>query len=77
MNANWIYVEEGSFLWRDTNCNVDIICSSIDDTKCKKYDIETVMEHNDRTMLLVGESGMGKSVFLPHMEHEIKKRLGY
>jgi putative ribosome biogenesis GTPase RsgA len=77
MNANWIYVEEGSFLWRDTNCNVDIICGSIDDTKCKKYDIETVMEHNDRTTLLVGESGMGKSMFLPHMEHEIKKRLGY
>jgi hypothetical protein len=30
------------------------------------------MEHNDRTMLLVAEPGMGKSTFLSHMEH-IKK----
>jgi len=24
-NLHWIHVEEGSFLWRDWNCNVDII----------------------------------------------------
>jgi ABC-type phosphate/phosphonate transport system ATPase subunit len=30
------------------------------------------MEHN--STMLVAESGMGKSTFLSHMEHEIKKR---
>jgi len=73
-NAHWIHVEEGSFLWRDMNCNIDISRSYTDNTKCKKYDIQTVTEHNDRTMLLVAELGMGKSTFLSPMEHEIKKR---
>jgi len=31
------------------------------------------MAHNDRTMLLVAEPGMGKSTFLSYMAHEIKK----
>jgi len=67
-------VEEGSFLWRDSNCNIDIIRRYIDDTKCKNYDIESVMDQSDRTMLVVAEPGMGKSTFLSHMEYEIKKR---
>jgi ABC-type multidrug transport system ATPase subunit len=31
------------------------------------------MEHNDITLLLAAEPGMGKSTFLSCMEHEIKK----
>jgi len=73
-NVHWIHVEEGSFLWRDTNGNIDIIRRYIDNTKCKKYnDMKSVMEHNDRTLLLVAEPGMGKSTFLSYMAHEIKK----
>ena len=66
-------MEESFFLWRDSNSNIDIIRSYTDETKCRKYDIEIVMEQSDRTMLLVAEPGMGKSTFLSHMEHEIKK----
>jgi predicted NACHT family NTPase len=66
-------VEEGSLLWRDTNCNIDIIRRYIDNTKCENYVMESVVEHNDRTMLLVAEPGMGKSIFLSYMAHEIKK----
>jgi hypothetical protein len=72
-NVHWIHMEEGSFLWRESNCNIDIIRRNIDDTKCKEYDIKSVMEHNERMMLLVAEPGMGKSTFLSCMEHEIKK----
>jgi ankyrin repeat protein len=72
-NLHWIHMEDGSFLWRESNCNIDIIRRYIDDAKCKKYDIKILMEHNDRTMLLVAEPGMGKSTFLSYMEHEIKK----
>ena len=73
-NVHWIHVEGNDFLWRDTNSNIDIIRRYIDDTKCRKYDKEIVMEQSDRTMLLVAEPGMGKSTFLSHMEQEIKKR---
>jgi hypothetical protein len=73
-NVHWIHVEEGSFLWRDSKSTTDIILRYVDETKCRKYDIESVMEQNDRTMLLVAEPGMGKSTFLSHMEHEFKKR---
>ena len=66
-------MEESSFLWRGTNSNIDIIRRYIEDTKCNKYDITRVMELSERTMLLVAEPGMGKSTFLSHMEHEIKK----
>lgn len=66
-------MEDGTLLWRESNCDIDIIRRYIDDTKCKKYDIKSVMEHNDRTMLLVTEPGMGKSTFLSYMENEIKK----
>ena len=73
-NVHWIHVEEGSFLWRDSKGSIDIIRRYIDDTKCREYDVESVMEESDRTMLLVAEPGMGKSTFLSCMEHEIKKR---
>jgi hypothetical protein len=53
-------VEECSLLWRDTNGNVDIISRYIDNTKCEKYDMKRVLEHNGSTMLLVAEPGMGK-----------------
>ena len=66
-------MEEGSFLWGDTNGNIDIIRRYIDNTKCKKYDKKCVVEHNDRTMLLVADLGMGKSTFLSYMAHENKK----
>jgi ankyrin repeat protein len=72
-NVHWIHVEKGSFLWRDTNCNIDIIRRYIDKTKHQTYDMKSVVEHNDRTMLLVAEPGMGKSTFLYYMAHEIKK----
>jgi ankyrin repeat protein len=73
-NVHWIHVEEGSFLWRDSNCDIDIIRKYIDETKCRNLGIENLMEQSDRTMLLVAEPGMGKSTFLSHMEHEIKNR---
>ena len=73
-NVHWIHVEESSFLWRDSNCNIDFIRRNIDNTKCEKYDIERLIGHNDRTMLLIAEPGMGKSTFLSHMEDKIKKR---
>jgi len=74
-NVHWIHVEEGSFLWKDSNCKIDVIRSYIDKTKCKKYDdMKIAVEHKDRTMLLVAEPGMGKSTFLSYMAHEIKKR---
>jgi len=73
-NAHWIHVEEGSYLWRESSCSIDIIRRYIDDSKCKKYDITSVMEYIERTMLLVAEPGMGKSTLLSHMEHEIKTR---
>jgi len=73
-NVHWIHVEEGSFLWRDSNCNIDFIRRNIDNTKCKKYDIEGLIGHNDRTLLLIAETGMGKSTFLSHMEDKIKER---
>jgi hypothetical protein len=72
-NVHWIHVQEGSFLWRDTNFNIDIIRRYIDNTKCEEYDLKRVVEHNDRTMLLVAEPGMGKSTFFSYMAHEIKK----
>jgi ankyrin repeat protein len=72
-NVHWIHMEDGSFLWRDSNCNIDIIRRYIDETKCKSYEMEEIMAHNDRTMLLVAEPGMGKSTFLSYMAHEIKK----
>jgi len=72
-NVHWIHVEEGSFLWKDSNCNIDVIRSYIDNTKCKKYDEMKIAVEHDRTMLLVAEPGMGKSTFLSYMAHEIKK----
>ena len=72
-NVHWIHVEEGSFLWRDSKCNIDIIRRCIDKTKLQTYDMKSVVEHNDRTMLLVAEPGMGKSTFFSYMAHEIKK----
>jgi hypothetical protein len=72
-NVHWIHMEEGSFLWRESNCNVDIIRRIVDDTKCKEYDIKSVMRHKDKVMSLVAEPGMGKSTFLSYVEHEIKK----
>ena len=53
-------MEESSFWWRDTNGNIDIIRRYIDNTKCQKYNIKCVVEHKDRTMLLVSEPGTGK-----------------
>jgi ankyrin repeat protein len=35
--------------------------------------MKSVVEYNDRTMLLIAEPGMGKSTFLSYMAHEIKK----
>jgi len=72
-NVHWIHVEEGSFLWKDTKGNIDIIRRYIDNTKYETYDMKSAVEHDDRTMLLVAEAGMGKSTFLSNMEHEIKK----
>jgi ankyrin repeat protein len=72
-NVHWIQMEEGSFLWRESNCNIDIIRRKIDDTKYKEYDIKSVMGHKDKAMSLVAEPGMGKSTFLSYLEHEIKK----
>jgi len=66
-------VEDGSFLWRDTNGNIDIIRTYLDNTNCEKFNMKSVVDHNDRTTLLVAEPGMGKSTFLSYMEHEIKK----
>jgi hypothetical protein len=73
-NVYWIHVEEGSFLWKDTNGNINIIRRYIDKTKCENCDMKVVVEHKDRTMLLVAEPGMGKSTFFSYMAHEIKKR---
>jgi len=72
-NIHWIHVEDSSFLWRDTNGNIDIIYRYIDKTKCEKYDMKSVVENNNKTMLLVADPGMGKSTFLSYMAHEIKK----
>jgi len=72
-NVHWIHMEDGSFLWRDSNCNIDIIRRYIDETNCKSYEMKEMMAHNDRTMLLVAEPGMGKSTFLSCMAHELKK----
>ena len=72
-NVHWIHMEGGSFLWRDSNCNIDIIRRHIDERKCKSHEMGEIMAHNDRTMLLVAEPGMGKSTFLSYMAHEIKK----
>jgi len=72
-NVHWIHVEDGSFLWRDTNGNIDIIRSYLDNKKYKKFDDKIVLERNDSTMLLVAEPGMGKSTFLSYMEHKIKE----
>jgi len=69
-NVHWIHVEEGSFLWRDTNGSIDTIRRYIDNTKFQKYDMKCVVEHNDRTMLLVAEPGVGKSTFLSYMAME-------
>jgi hypothetical protein len=37
INLHWNHQEKGSFLWRESNCNYDIIRKYIDNTKCKKY----------------------------------------
>jgi ankyrin repeat protein len=71
--VHWIHAEKCFFLWRDTNGNIDIIRRYIDNTKYEKYDVKSVMEHNDRTMLLVAEPGMGKSTFLSYMAHKLKE----
>jgi len=73
-NAHWIHVEEGSFLRKDTNCNINVNCKYSNYKKCEKYNMKLVVEHNDRTMLLVAEPGMGKSTFLSYKAHEIKER---
>ena len=70
-NVHWIHVEEGSFLLRDTNGNIDIIRGYTDNTKGQKYDKKSVVKHNDRTVLLLAELGMGKSTFLSYMAHKI------
>jgi len=71
-NAHWIHVEEGSLLWRDSNCNIVIIRRYID-KKCEEYNMRSLVEHNDRTLLMVAEPGMEKSTFLSYMAYEIKK----
>jgi hypothetical protein len=43
-NVHWIHVEEGSVLWRDSKCNIDIIRRYIDESRCRNYAIERVME---------------------------------
>jgi hypothetical protein len=72
-NVQWIHWKDNYFLWMNTNCNIDIIRRYIVNTKYEIYDMKSVLEHNDRTMLLVAEPGMGKSTFLSYMAHEIKK----
>jgi len=65
-------VEEGTFLWRDSNCNIDIIRRYID-KKCEEYNMRSLVEYNYITMLMVAEPGMEKSAFVSYMAHEIKK----
>jgi ankyrin repeat protein len=72
-NIHWIHMEGGSFVWRESSCNIDIIRRYIDNTKYKKYGVKRLMKHNDKTMLVVAEPGMGKSTFLSYMEREIKQ----
>jgi hypothetical protein len=66
-------VEECSFLWRDTNCNIDTICRYIDNTKCGKCEMKRVVDHNDRTKLLVAEPDMGKSTLYSYKAYENNK----
>jgi hypothetical protein len=47
--VHWIHMEDGSVLWRDSNCNIDTIRMYIDNTKYKKCDIKILVEH-DRTL---------------------------
>ena len=35
--------------------------------------MRSLVEHNDRTLLMVAEPGMEKSTFLSYMAYEIKK----
>ncbi|KDR06089.1 hypothetical protein L798_04481 [Zootermopsis nevadensis] len=72
-NVHWIHKKGDFFVWRDSSSDIDVIRKYIDKTKCESYDVRSIMEHNDSTMLLAAEPGMGKSTFLSHMEHEIKK----
>jgi len=72
-NAHWIHMEEGSFLWRESSSNIDIIRRYIDEGNYKSYGMNEIMVHSDRIMLLVAEPGMGKTTFLSCMEYEIKK----
>jgi len=51
---------------------VGLMCCDVD-TKCKEYDINSVMEHKDKAMLLVADPGMVISRFLSCMEYEFKK----
>jgi hypothetical protein len=59
-NVHWIHVKEDSFLWRDTNCNIETIRRYIENIKCEKHNIKRAVGHNDRTRLLVTEPGMRK-----------------
>jgi hypothetical protein len=72
-NVHWVHMKDGSFIWRDSNCEIDLIRRYINSTKFESYDVKSVMDHNDTTLLLAAEPGMGKSTFLSCMEHEIKK----
>jgi hypothetical protein len=72
-NAHWIHAEEVLF-YGGTQIVTLILSAAILMIQNIRKITEIVMEHNDRTMLLVAEPEMGKSTFLSHMEHEIKKR---
>jgi hypothetical protein len=72
-NVHWIQVKDGEFVWRDTNCGLDIIRKNIKDKKYESFNDEQIIKCNDTTMLLAADPGMGKSTFLSNMEHEIKK----
>jgi hypothetical protein len=48
-NVHWIFVEEVSFLRRELSCNIDINCRYINQKKCRRYDIESIMEQSNRT----------------------------
>jgi hypothetical protein len=66
---HWVEMKNGSFLWRQSNCNIGVIRRYIDNTKDESYSSRNIMEH----LLLAAEPGMGKSTFLSFMEHDMKK----
>ncbi|PNF16237.1 hypothetical protein B7P43_G14914, partial [Cryptotermes secundus] len=71
--VHWVQMKDGSFLWRESNCDIGDIRKYIDKTKYESYSSRNIMEHRDNVLLLAAEPGMGKSTFLSFMEHELKK----